>query len=461
MEHARELARFALSATCEDLSGAAREALKLRILDSVGCALGAMDGPPVRCLRDYVEAFGGEPRSTLIGGGGTAPDRASLLNGTLVRYLDFNDSYLAPGETCHPSDNLAAVLAATEEAGGDGRDLMTALAVAYQVQCRLSDVAPVRERGFDHVTHLAFSVAAGVARALRLDEDAATDAVAIAGTTGNALRVTRTGAISQWKGLAAPWAAANALRAAFLASRGVTGPREVFEGTRGWRETVSGSWTLDWSAEDLERVTRTDLKRFNAEIHSQAALEGLLELLEEASVDAADIDAVRVGIFDVAFDIIGGGREGEKTRVESKEQADHSLPWLLAVAALDRQVLPEQYAPERIGADDVQALMRRVVIERDPDLSERFPDEHACRLTVTTRSGRALTREKRTYQGFHAEPVPWEMVEAKARRLGEGRLEPADLDRLVEAVRHLEDAELHDLLGPLSRARTHAFQAVG
>ena len=106
---------------------------------------------------------------TLIGGGFTDIDRAALYNSALIRYLDFNDSYLAKGETCHPSDNLGAILAAGEYIGATGRDLMTALAVAYQVQCRLCDVAPVRARGFDHTVQGAYAVAAGVSRILELD----------------------------------------------------------------------------------------------------------------------------------------------------------------------------------------------------------------------------------------------------------------------------------------------------
>ena len=130
----------------------AREQLKLRVLDSLAVALGALDGEPVAMVRSQVEEFGGAPLCTLIGGGKSAPDRAALYNGALVRYLDFNDSYLAPGETCHPSDNLAPVLAAAEYAHADGRTLLTALAVAYQVQTRLSEVAPMRAKGFDHTT---------------------------------------------------------------------------------------------------------------------------------------------------------------------------------------------------------------------------------------------------------------------------------------------------------------------
>src|SRR5439155_13714642 len=133
------------------------------------CALGALGAEPICLLREHTEELGGAAMCTLIGGGRTAPDRAAFYNGALVRYLDFNDSYLAPGETCHPSDNLAPVLAASEYADCSGRELLLALAVAYQVQCRLAEEAPIRDRGFDHVTHLACSATVGTAKALELD----------------------------------------------------------------------------------------------------------------------------------------------------------------------------------------------------------------------------------------------------------------------------------------------------
>src|SRR5574341_2632694 len=110
-------------------------------------------------IREDVEELGGNPLCAMIGGGRSAPDRAAFYNGALVRYLDFNESYLAKGETCHPSDNIGAILAASEYALASGRQFLTALAVAYQVQCRLSDLAPVRARGFDHTTQGAFAVA--------------------------------------------------------------------------------------------------------------------------------------------------------------------------------------------------------------------------------------------------------------------------------------------------------------
>lgn len=338
-----ELAQFVCRSRWDQISEPAREQLRLRVLDSLGVAFGALDGEPVAMVRAQVREFGGAPLCTLIGAGRGAPDRAAFYNGALVRYLDFNDSYLAPGETCHPSDNLAPVLAAAEYAHADGRTLLTALAVAYQVQNRLSEVAPVRARGFDHTTQGAYAVAAGVARALGLDEQRTANAIAIAGTSLNALRVTRTGELSHWKGLAYPATALGATHAAFLAMRGVTGPREVFEGNKGFIEAIAGPFEIDWARENLESVRRTILKRYNAEIHSQSAIEALLQLRAEHGLTGAEVQRIELDTFQVAFDIIGGGEEGDKRRVRSKEEADHSLPYLLAVALLDGQVLPEQY----------------------------------------------------------------------------------------------------------------------
>src|SRR5438874_4028113 len=187
MTIAERLAQFAVAASYDDLSEAAREQLKIRVLDALACAIGAVDGEPVRLVRAQVEEFNGSGPCSLIGGGHAAPDRAAFYNSALVRYLDFNDSYLAKGETCHPSDNLGAVLAAAEYARASGRDFLAALALAYQVQCRLSDVAPVRHAGFDHVTQGAYAVAAGGARALGLDPARTAHAIAIAGTAFNAI----------------------------------------------------------------------------------------------------------------------------------------------------------------------------------------------------------------------------------------------------------------------------------
>jgi 2-methylcitrate dehydratase len=446
------MAAFTTRAKLESMSPAGRLQLKIRILDALGCAIGALDGDPVQRIRRFVTDFPLDGPCTIIGGGRTSPDRAALLNGALVRYLDFNDSYLAPGETCHPSDNLAPVLAAAELAHADGATLLTALAVAYQVQCRLSDAAPVRQRGFDHTTHLAHSVAAGVSRALGLDVHAAANAIAISGTALNTLRVSRTGTLSQWKGLAAPFAASAATQATLLAQRGITGPSEIYEGNKGFMQSVSGQFVIDWGREGLDRVERTIVKRYNAEIHSQTAITAALELQQATGFAASEIERIEVDVFDVAHRIIGGGEEGDKTLVFSKEDADHSLPYLIAVALLDHAVMPAQFTPQRLQRADVQALLCKVVVRPLPEYSARFPAEMPSRVTVTLTDGRTVARALADYPGFRTRPASWDDAVSKFTVLASPYASQSARTQLVDAVRdieHIQVAELTRLLGEL------------
>src|SRR5579884_3820258 len=461
MTQVEQLAKFAVQARYEDLSEEAVQQLKIRILDALGCAFGALEGPPIRMVRAQLEDFGGRPLVSLIGGGKTAPDRAAFYNSALVRYLDYNDSYLAKKETCHPSDNLGAVLAASEYAHRNGKDFLTALALAYQVQCRLSDVAPVRAKGFDHTVQGAYSVATGVAKALGLDEQGIANAVAISGTANNALRVTRTGNLSHWKGLAYPNTAFGATHAAFLAMRGVTGPEAVFEGHKGLMDSITGPFEIDWAREDLEIVRRTSVKKYNAEFHSQSALEGVLELREKHHIALAPdlpaeaVEHVAIDIFDVAYNIIGGGEEGDKRRIQTKEEADHSLPYIVAVALLDGEVTPEQYAPERIVRQDVQSLLRKVTIRPDDELSKRFPDEMPCRIQITLKNGQTFHVEKQDYEGFYTRPMSWEQVIAKFERLAAPYTDATQRASIIETVAGLETKDVVELTALLGTSTVH------
>lgn len=445
MTQAGQLASFVARASYEDLSDAARLQLKIRILDGIGCAIGALEGEPVKLIRAQLNEFGGKELCTLIGGGRSSPDRAAFYNSALVRYLDFNDSYLAKHETCHPSDNFGSVLAAAEYAGRAGKGLLASLAVAYQVQCRLSDVAPVRAKGFDHTTQGSFAVAAGVAKALDLDEEKTANALAICGTAFNALRVTRTGALSNWKGLAYPNTAFCCTHAAFLAMRGITGPPEVFEGNKGFIESISGPFSIDWSKENLERVTQTIVKKFNAEIHSQSAVEGMLELKAEHGFSAADVERVEIDIFDVAYNIIGGGEEGDKTIVRTKEEADHSLQYMVSAALIDGRLMPEQYAPERIVRPDVQELLKRIVVQPSRVYTDRFPKEMPCLLKVALRDGRELVKEKKDYEGFWTNPIRWEEAVSKFERLSSPYTSGSLRREIVDAVNGLESIHVSEL----------------
>jgi 2-methylcitrate dehydratase len=447
-----QLADFVVHARYDAISEEARQQLKIRVLDGLGCAIGALEGEPIQKLRVHLDEFGGKPLATLIGGGKTAPDRAAFYNSALVRYLDYNDSYPTRGETCHPSDNLGAVLATSEYAGKSGKDLLTALAVAYQVQGRLSEVAPVRAKGFDHTTQGAYAAAAAGAKALGLNVEQVAHAIAISGTANNALRVTRTGKLSNWKGLAYPNTVFGATHAAFLAMRGITGPLEVFEGNKGFMESIAGHFTLDWQRENLEAVLHSSVKKYNAEFHSQSALEGILELKAAQQLRPQEIERIELDTFDVAYHIIGGGEEGNKQHISTKEEADHSLPYMLAVALLDGEVSPAQYEQQRILRDDVQSLLRKVLVRPDAALSARFPQEMPCRLRITLKNGQRYSIEKRDYEGFATRPMSWESARAKFERLASPYVDQQLLQTIEAMVAHLEEVEVSQLTAVLAKA---------
>jgi 2-methylcitrate dehydratase len=461
MSQVEQLAEFVNGARFEALGCETRQQLKIRILDSLGCGLGALHAEPIRLIRGYITELGscgsgsiseraGCGTCTLVGGGCADIDRAAFYNSALIRYLDFNDSYLAKGETCHPSDNLGALLAAGEYIGATGRDLMTALAIAYQIQCRLSDIAPVRARGFDHTVQGAYGVAAGISKILKFDPSQTANAIAISGTAFNALRVTRTGKLSHWKGLAYPNLTACCTRAALLARHGITGPLEVIEGDKGLMDAITGCFQMSWSGEDLGCVGRTTVKKYNAEIHSQTAIEAVLTLLRRDQFSSTDINRVDVEIFDVAYNIIGGGEEGDKSIVSTKEQADHSLPYILAVAILDGQVMPEQYNPERIQRPDVQALLRRVSVQPRKLFSERFPDEMPCRVKITLRDGRVLEQETKDYEGFFTRPMSWETAVQKFNKIATPNASAGQRGIIANAVANLEQISVRELMEQLS-----------
>src|SRR4051812_40761338 len=332
---ADRLASFALSTRFEDLPEAVVVEARRRLLDTFACAAGALHEPAPETARRVAATMRGEPGGALLGGGRASADWAAFANGGHIRYLDCNDTYLSL-EPAHPSDNWAAIMAAGEQAGADGRAWITAAAVAYEVQCRLCDASSIRARGWDHTTYGSLSSALAAARLLGLDHARTVHALGIAGTTGTALRLTRAGELSMWKGCAFAFAARNGVFAALLAQAGMTGPAPLFEGDMGFCQQVSGPLPVaqlggpaagDWM------LPRTSIKFVPAEYHSQSAIVAAFALRPRIG-DPARIRSIEIATFRTAVEIIG--QDPEKWHPRTRETADHSLPYCTAVALVGR-----------------------------------------------------------------------------------------------------------------------------
>ncbi|HET7848915.1 MAG TPA: MmgE/PrpD family protein, partial [Pseudolabrys sp.] len=240
------------------------------------------------------------------------------------------------------------------------------------------------------------------------------------------------------------------------AANGITGPESVFEGNKGFKEAIAGSFDIDWLKEDLERVLLTILKKHNAEIHAQSAIEAALDIRARPGFSADAVQAVRIKTFDVAYQIIGGGEEGDKRTVRTKEQADHSLPYMVAVALIDGEVQPQQYKPERIAAADVQSLLRRVAVVPDREFSALFPRRLPAEVEVEAKNGTISRARLDDYQGFHTRPFDWPAARRKFNRLTDPFTTTAERDALADVIVTLDERPVTALTSLLGRVRAPA-----
>jgi 2-methylcitrate dehydratase len=359
----------------------------------------------------------GNPGSTILGTRHIAPpDWAAFANGCLVRYLDYNDTYLSK-EPAHPSDNIPAAMAVAESNKAGGRELITAIALAYEVQCRLCDAVSIRARGWDHVTYGAFSTAVAAAKLMMLPVWKMRHALGIAGVASGNLRQSRVGELSHWKGCAFANAARHGVYSAMLAAEGMTGPAPIFEGANGFEKLISGpldprgpfaadgaNWTGDFM------ILKTSIKYWPAEYHSQSAIEAALEL--RRGIGSTDeIESVVIESHDASVDIIGSSPE--QWRPTSRETADHSLPYITAAALADGQITANQFAGARFTDAKLLELVAKVKVVRNAELSRKYPIEVGNIVTIKTRDGRTLTKRVDVPTGNALRPLSDHQVMTK------------------------------------------------
>jgi 2-methylcitrate dehydratase len=396
---AHQLADYACALQFEELSPEVVHEVKRRVIDSLGCALGAWNEEPCAIARGVASEFSAKRGATIIGTNHKAPpDWTAFADGCAIRYFDYNDTYLSK-EPAHPSDNISAALAIAESVGANGRELITAIALAYEVQCRFCDAASIRARGWDHVTYGAFSTALASARLMNLDPEKTRHAVNIAGVAGAAMRQARVGELSHWKGVAFATAARHGVYSALLARAGMTGPGPIFEGQMGFEKQLGvtlGNLGEKFAVPFLKSehgpaamILKTSIKYWPAEYHSQSAIEAALFLRKEIA-DPARIKSVTIESHDASVDIIGS--EPEKWKPNTRETADHSLPYITAIALIDGDVTNKQFERERFADPHVWKFLETVNVKRNAELSAMYPDAVANIVRVDLDDGRRLTK---------------------------------------------------------------------
>ncbi|MEY2547169.1 MAG: 2-methylcitrate dehydratase [Verrucomicrobiota bacterium] len=436
---AHQFAEYACALRFEDLSKETVHEVKRRVIDSIGCALGAWNEEPCTIARTVASDFSAVNGSTIIGTTHKAPpDWAAFATGCCIRYFDYNDTYLSK-EPAHPSDNFSAVLAVGESVGATGREIIAAAALAYEVQCRLCDAASIRARGWDHPTYGAFSTALAAAKLMKLDVDLARHAVNIAGVNCAAFRQARVGELSHWKGVAFANAARHGVYAALLARAGMTGPAPIFEGQMGFEKELGVS--LGNVGEKFKgapaMILNTSIKYWPAEYHSQSAIEAALFLRKEI-VDPAKIQSVRIESHDASVDIIGS--EPEKWKPETRETADHSLPYITSIALIDGEVTEKQFQPERFMDPTIWKFLENVTVQRNAELSSLYAKAVANIVHVTLDDGHELTKRVDYPLGNALNPLTDEQLEGKFNALVVPALGQQRANAIVDLAWKLDDA---------------------
>ncbi len=439
------LVDFALGVRFKDLPDRVIDEARRRWIDAVGCAIGALDEPAPEIARRVARNALVSSGSALFGGGRSTLDLAAFSNGVHIRYLDCNDTYLSL-EPAHPSDNWAAVAAVGEHVNANGEGWIAAAAVAYEIQCRLCDSASIRARGWDHTTYGSLSTALASARLLGLSRDQAKHALGIAGTTSAALRLTRAGELSMWKGCAFAHAARNGVFAATLAEAGMTGPAPLFSGDMGFYQQISGPFRLNklgGLTADEWMLPKTSIKFVPAEYHSQSAIAAAFELRKRIG-DPKRIVGIEIATFKTAVEIIG--KDPEKWRPRTRETADHSLPYCTAVALVDGEITARQFSQARLSDPALLDLVARTKVIEDPKLTAGYPSGIPNRIKVSLDDGSIHELEIAHPPGHDKNPLGDEQLEAKFRGLAEPILGGPKTDAILNRAASLpQDAKPHEI----------------
>lgn len=436
------IADYAAGMRFEALARGAIDAAKRHLIDSVGCALGAVGARPVAIARRIASTASSTFGASVLGlPERTTAEQAAFANACALRYLDFNDT----GIGGHPSDMIPAALAVAEPLRSSGRDLIAAVHASYEVVAalRLGGFRP-RDWNVDQPQNV-IGAAVGAGVIMGLDREQMGNAVSLAITPNIPLRATRAGRLSDWKGCAAAHSAMMGVLAARWAHGGLTGPPEPFDGIGGLCHLFGiGPLRIERIGEPrdgLGALQSTGLKPFPAQYNLQGPLSAMLELRRDFRLD--EVAQVNVGLHWGGWYESGGGQgdREEKWNPSTRESADHSLPYVLAVALMDGDVVPGSFSDARRADPALRALMQRVSVHEDPELTR----EHAGELPnwpstveVVLKNGARLARRTRWPKGHPRNPLSDAELEAKFRRLAGGVVSPPQADRLLQTLWSLD-----------------------
>lgn len=435
MKVEESISRFVEKAKFSDLSEKVIHETKRRIIDSIAVALASSSSPPARAVKRMLPYFHGE--ASLIGGGTSSPDIAAFYNTLLIRYLDFNDTYLSR-EPLHPSDMIGALLSVGSVEGSSCEDLMLSIAVGYEIGVRLCDSASLRSKGYDHVNYLEIAIAAALSKMLHFDRSQTVNAISMSLVPNVALRQSRVGDLSMWKAGAAADSSRNAAFAAVATEKGFTAPSGPLSGQLGFIRIVCKD--LDTSHFNTmgkpKAILRTYIKKYPVEYHAQSAVDMAVRL--NRRIGRRKVDSVLVETYEAGRTILA---DPEKWHPRNRETADHSLPFTVMAALQEGDFWLSTYS--LVGQKGMEASMRRVQVAEREDYTKQYAETLPTRIVV--RAGKEEYEEEMPVpKGHWKNPLTDTELESKFIRLTGRR-------KLLDTLWNIEGMKVKQLVKSTNR----------
>jgi len=435
-----KMSRWAAGLTYQQLSPEAVYQAKRFLLDSIGCALGGYLQHDVKIALQVLDEIAGRGPATVIGTGKRIDAvSASLANALMIRCMDYNDIYWNQ-DPSHPSDIFPAALACCERAKSDGRELIVGLVLGHEFEMRFCEAAfpGIRERGWHHATLTAFVSPIVAGRALHLGWEQIRHAVGISASRHATLGAVTAGKLTMMKNTVDPMATQSGVLAALMAEKGYTGPEHVVEGKEGLTHCFGPAWKLNLLTDGLGdswRITQCGMKAFPTEALTHTPISAVLDIVKSNDLKPEQVEKVRIRSLARAADILS---DPSKYDPQSKETADHSLPYVIAAALAERQVTPVQFEMRKIMDPTIRAQLRKVEVVADPEIEKVFPALQRVIVNLTTTDGRAFTKQLDYPKGDPRNPLSDAEVEEKFAALADGVLSNGAQKKLKNAIWNLE-----------------------
>lgn len=447
----RQMAEFALGLKYEDLPENVVNEVKRYLYDSVGCAFGGYHTKDVNILRDIYKGMGGSHEATVIGFGDKIPAvNATLVNSLMVRALDFNDIYWKE-DPSHPSDIIPVALATGEMVDASMKEVIVAIVLAYEFEMRMCLFAKpgVRERKWHHATLTQFVSPIVAGKLLGLTVDQMVHAIGISGCHNHTIGCPTAGKLTMMKNTVDPMAVQSGLFAALMAQKGYSGTEAVFEGKEGFMDCFRPDWDIDalvGSLGENYKILECSMKAFPTEALTHTHITATLQVVRENDLAYSDIEEVTVTTIARAADILF---DPHKYRPESRETADHSLPYCIAAAIVDRKITTETFSDDKMKDPAIWEVIDRIKGEASEEFERMFPAKQPSRVTIKTKSGDSFSAYLEFPKGDPREPMTNDDIEAKFSALATGLISPNKQLEIKEGIFACETKSTRQFMGTL------------